>query len=45
MAITNETKYVTVRRLNRFKTKLQQMFPSTTVATVAESEAAAEELT
>lgn len=45
MAITNPTKYVTVRRLERFKAKLQAEFPSTTVATIAESEAAAEELT
>ena len=26
MAITNETKYVSVRRLNRFKQKIQQEF-------------------
>ena len=43
MTLQNETKYVTVRRLNRFRNKLKAEAPS--VATVAESEAAAEELT
>jgi hypothetical protein len=45
MAITNPTKYVTVRRLERFRQKIREEFPSATVATVAEAEAAAEELT
>lgn len=44
MAITNPTKYVTVRRLERFRAKLRAEFPSTTVATDAECEAAAEEI-
>lgn len=43
MAISNPTKYVTIRRLNRFRQKLKAETPS--VATVAESEAAANELT
>ena len=45
MALTNETKYVTVRRLARFRQKIRNEFPSASVATVAESEAAANELT
>ena len=45
MAITNPTKYVTVQRLNRFRQNLKAEMPSSSVATVAESEAAAAELT
>lgn len=45
MALQNETKYVTVRRLNRFRNKLKEEMPSQSVATIAESEAAAGELT
>ena len=43
MALTNEKKYVTVRRLARFREKMEAEMPD--VATVAESEAAANELT
>jgi hypothetical protein len=45
MAVTNPTKLVTVQRLNRFRQKLKEELPSSSVATVAESEAAANELT
>lgn len=44
MAITNPTKYVTVRRLDRFRQKLQAEMPSATVASDALCEAAAEEI-
>lgn len=44
MALTNPTKYVTVRRLERFRQKMRAEFPSTTVASDAECEAAAEEI-
>lgn len=45
MAITNPTKYVTVRRLERFKQKILAVIPAANVATVSEATAAAEELT
>ncbi len=44
MALTNETKYVTVRRLNRFRNKLRAELPSTTVASDATCEAIVDEL-
>jgi hypothetical protein len=36
MALTNETKYVTVRRLNRFKQKLDAKDPSALTASDVE---------
>ena len=42
MAVTNPTKYVTVRRLNRFRQKIRDEFPSSTVASEELCEAAAE---
>ena len=45
MAISNPTKYVTVRRLDRFRQKLIEEFPSTTVASDALCIAAAQEIT
>lgn len=44
MAIKNPTKYVTVRRLNRFRNKLKAEMPSSTVASDALCEAAAAEI-
>jgi len=44
MAITNPTNYVTVRRLNRFRTKLLEEIPSATVASDALCVAAAAEI-
>lgn len=44
MAVTNPTKYVTVRRLNRFRQKIREEFPSSTVASDELCEAAAAEI-
>lgn len=44
MAVTNPTKYVTVRRLNRFRQKIRDEFPSSTVASEELCEAAAAEI-
>jgi hypothetical protein len=44
MAIQNPTKYVTVRRLNRFHQKILAEMPSSTVATDATCIAAAAEI-
>lgn len=44
MAVTNPTKYVTVRRLNRFRQKIRDEFPSSTVASDALCQAAAAEI-
>ena len=44
MAVTNPTKYVTVRRLNRFRQKIRDEFPSSTVASDELCEAAAAEI-
>lgn len=45
MALTNPTSLVSLEDLAYFKQKIAEEFPSATVATVAESEAAANELT
>ena len=44
MAVTNPTKYVTVRRLNRFRQKIKAEMPSSTVASEELCEAAAAEI-
>lgn len=44
MAVTNPTKYVTVRRLDRFRQKIRDEFPSSTVASEELCEAAADEI-
>lgn len=44
MAVTNPTKYVTVRRLNRFRQKIKAEMPSSTVASDALCQAAADEI-
>lgn len=44
MAIKNPTKYVTVRRLERFRQKLLAELPSSTVASESLCEAAADEI-
>ena len=45
MAVTNPTKYVTVRRLERFRQKIRSEFPSSTTASVETCEAIVDELT
>ena len=45
MAITNPTKYVTVRRLERFKQKVAALIPSITVASTQTCEDIIDELT
>lgn len=45
MAVTNPSKFVTVRRLSRFYEKIRQEFPGSTEASAATCEDIIDELT